>query len=300
MPKHLVSSVYSSSSDADFRTWVAEIITGLLAAGLVQTSDTGQINTSTVLRPGTNVVAGYAIFRFDDTLQTTAPIYLKVEFGTGSTTSAPLINWTVGTGSNGSGTLTGPTSGFGGRSSTAPTGTRPSYFTHGEGFLCVALRVYSSATVNDVFPGSIILQRTVDNTGAPTADGAQFTVGGYAAFNARDQPARTDYLDFHTLTFRGQYTHTLVGFAPGFLLDSRVGLAPQFFLHWCAQPKMSPLVCSSTYLQQEVSLLQENEIALVGTTPVNYIAVGDVFGVTAAARNAAVTDRASMLMRWED
>lgn len=102
------------TSDAAFRVWVSEVITNIVTTcGLTQTSDTGQINTSTVVRGGSaNTAAGYVIVRFNDTLQSTSPIFIKLEFGNGATPATDPAMWiTVGTGSNGSGTLTGTTSG---------------------------------------------------------------------------------------------------------------------------------------------------------------------------------------------
>ena len=94
------------TSDAAFRTWVAAIITQLAAVGLTQTADTGQINTSTVTRAATSTAAGYTIWQFSDTLQSTSPIFLKLEFGSGSLgTTYPQMWVSISTGTNGAGTL---------------------------------------------------------------------------------------------------------------------------------------------------------------------------------------------------
>lgn len=96
------------ANDAAFRTWVQGVIDGITAVGLVQTADTGQINTATVLAPvAGNVEKGYAVFRFADSLQGTYPVFIKIGFGsgTGATTTAMAIQ--VGTGTDGAGTLTG-------------------------------------------------------------------------------------------------------------------------------------------------------------------------------------------------
>ena len=100
---------FTNSSDANFRTWGSYIAARLGAVGLVQTGDTGQINWTTVLAPTlASTFQGYEIWRFADTLQATAPVYIKIEYGS-STTSAnnPGVRISFGSGSNGSGTLTG-------------------------------------------------------------------------------------------------------------------------------------------------------------------------------------------------
>lgn len=101
-------SNWTNSSDANFRSWGSYIAARLLAVGLVKTSDTGQIDWTTVTAPASaNVYQGYEIWRFADTLQATAPVYIKIEFGSSSAAANPAIRVQFGSGSNGSGTLTG-------------------------------------------------------------------------------------------------------------------------------------------------------------------------------------------------
>jgi hypothetical protein len=102
------SVVPRNNTDAEFRAWGSAIATALAAIGLVQTSDTGQINWTTVLTPSaTNQTRGYEIWRFNDSLQATAPIFIKLEYGSGNqNASGPAVIFTVGKGSNGSGTIT--------------------------------------------------------------------------------------------------------------------------------------------------------------------------------------------------
>lgn len=81
---------------------------GMFAAiGLVRVPFTGEINPSTVAAPTTpNTIRGYEIWRFDDALQATAPVYLKVGYGCASTGNFRL-SLSVGTGTDGAGALTG-------------------------------------------------------------------------------------------------------------------------------------------------------------------------------------------------
>lgn len=108
-------------SDAGFRAWGADFSSKLAAVGLVQTADTGQIDWNTVTRPAINTQAGYEVWRFNDSLQATAPVYIKFIYGTGASNAArPAIWWTIGNETNGAGgvnfrgnttvrTLSGPT-----------------------------------------------------------------------------------------------------------------------------------------------------------------------------------------------
>lgn len=101
---------FLQTTDAEFRTWVAAVIAQLTAIGLTQTADTGQIDTATVTKAGaTNTSQGYAIFRFNDTMQATRPVFLKFEFGSGANVAHPSIWLTVASATDGAGTVSGTT-----------------------------------------------------------------------------------------------------------------------------------------------------------------------------------------------
>lgn len=92
---------------ADFRAWATAVRDQLTAAGLTRTSDTGQIDLTTVSAPAINTYAGYDIFQFTDSDQTDTPIFFKLEYGKAANTARPALRLTLGTASNGSGTITG-------------------------------------------------------------------------------------------------------------------------------------------------------------------------------------------------
>jgi hypothetical protein len=96
------------ASDADFRSWGSGLSAQFAAVGLIKTSDTGQIDWSTVLKPsGGSLQRGYEVWRFNDALQATKPVFIRIDFGSGNTAVSPSLWVTVGTGTNGAGTLTG-------------------------------------------------------------------------------------------------------------------------------------------------------------------------------------------------
>lgn len=99
------------NTDADFRAWATGIAAQLVAAGMVKTSDTGQIDLTTVAKPAaTNTAQGYEVYRFNDSLQATLPIYFKIEYGSGGAVDRPSLWITVGTSTNGAGTIGGQAS----------------------------------------------------------------------------------------------------------------------------------------------------------------------------------------------
>lgn len=101
-------SNFTNSSDANFRAWGSYLSARFAAVGLVNTSDTGQINWTTVTTPaGINTYQGYEIWRFADALQATAPVYFKIQYGEGSAVDGAGIRIQFGTGSDGAGNLTG-------------------------------------------------------------------------------------------------------------------------------------------------------------------------------------------------
>lgn len=106
------STICRSNTDAEFRTWGSAISTALQANGLVKTADTGQINWATVTRAAANADAGYEVYRLDDTLQATVPVFVKFYYGAHTSDAAvPRVRFEVGASSNGAGALGGLGSG---------------------------------------------------------------------------------------------------------------------------------------------------------------------------------------------
>lgn len=172
MATALVSLKIYSANDAEFRAWGSGISAQLSACfGWVQCADTGQIDWVTVLRPGLgNTKAGYEIWRFDDPLQATAPVFLRIDFGTGSNVTNARIWFTIGTGTDGAGTVDaggiGPE--YVGNASHNAVGS--CYFCGDKGRGVFATdATYPSGTM------FFSIERTKDANGADTADGVLVT-----------------------------------------------------------------------------------------------------------------------------
>lgn len=179
----------SGSNDANFRAWGSGIAAAVVAVGLVKTTDTGQINWATVLAPSTtNQKRGYEIYRFDDLLQATRPVFIRLDFGSGGYQYNPQIWLTVGTATDGAGTITSHAS-F--PNSLLPvrtvfmttstqwngTGTVPIYVSSdGAGSLLVGGWIGNQFTANPVWAGGLLLvERTRDWDGTSNGEGV-FTV----------------------------------------------------------------------------------------------------------------------------
>jgi len=267
------STVLQHTTDAEFRTWGSEFRTQLTAAGLVRTSDTGQIDWTTVTRPAANTDAGYEIWRFNDTQQATAPIFIKFFFGTNASTSSPRVRIQIGTGSNGSGTLTGLTNtAITLNSNAVPTAAvlYPSYFCHAEGFLGVAWKLNGGT-----FGMAFVICRTADPSGsnAPTADGAYFYGGTTTNVNGSifKFTASTSVSNFSTVA-------EAPCVVPGRMTATTVGSDTQAFPHFFGVPRVYPAFGICTIVQSEMARGVTFTATLFGTTSHTFIALDSLGG----------------------
>lgn len=167
-----------NSTDAQFRDWGSNISAMLAAVGLVQTADTGQINWATVTRPlAVNTFQGYEIWRFNDALQATVPVYFKIEYGSGNASAAvPGIRMQVGSSSNGSGTLGGQLScqtRIGSNSSSAAT----PYSCKVSGASNRIIVAFFITDLSNSQPFLFAIERTKDTSGSDTSEGVFFQWG---------------------------------------------------------------------------------------------------------------------------
>lgn len=268
MTTQVTTTVIDHSSDAAFRAWVAEVITMLTAAGVVQTSDTGQINTATVTRTGTNTNAGYAIFRMDDTQQGSAPIFFRLDFGTGSNASAPRIQVTVGTGTNGSGTISGI--GIGATNigtSALPASAVTNYTTRVcvvDGFLGLMWKLGGTNGTGAVL-GYFSISRSTDSSGAPTADAAAIYVG-----NSNPAVTMARYSGGSPVVMAaGSYCLIAGGHA-----TSLVGGDAQVFKHYLTLPKVVPNAYLMTVISSELGNNTTFTATPVGATSRTFVSSG--------------------------
>lgn len=266
------AAVIDHTSDAGFRTWVADLITRFAAIGLVQTADTGQINTATVTRPGVNTEGGYAIFRFNDTQQGTAPIYIRFGFGTEASATVPRITIIVGTSTNGAGTIGGVVSGALRNTcqAIAVLSTVTAYTSHMcliDGYFWLGWKLSSGSADN--YRAGLMIARTVDAAGAADAEGCVIytrgaTIGGMAY----------QYLRFIATTGASAVGTSIdYAFVPWAVTSTLVGTDSQAFTHFHPFPKMRPLIGCCTYRLSEVTNYTTFSVALVGVTAHTYLAV---------------------------
>ena len=305
------------STDAAFRTWVAEIITQLAAVGLTQTADTGQINTSTVTRAAINTAAGYTIWRFSDTLQSTSPVFLKLEFGSASGNTYPQMWVSISTGTNGTGTLNNLAGATPVRfvciySASPNSSSYPSYFCCDQstiGYVGMSWKIggtNSGASSNPSSSyGGFHLGRSNDSTGAST---------GNAVFLLSNSSPGGPITGWGTMQC---YSYTTTAIYPA---ASALGGASYSGIYWGIYPLSSSVTLTGGAVQvmpgmmmtpniqltQCIGLCSATEIppgstfssALIGSTARTYIQCGSPPGINAPFQNYT-SAQVGMFMLWQ-
>lgn len=268
------TTVFDHSSDATFRAWGAEFDTKLALTGMVQTADTGQIDWVTVTRPGTSSVGGYTVWRFAD-----SSLYLKLEYGTGTSTDIPQMWVTVGTGSNGSGTITGQTST---RSIWTAQKTIASAVTTYTTYMCHvadALSIdWKSDSNTSLYPmGVLLVGKTVDGAGAASSTGFGVMRIGSGSGVLNFQSVRTAAT---AATYTDGQNFALM---PGNPSSSLIGADVQAFQIWNNVPNVQPWPWGCVYLGAEITKLNTFSVAMVAAVSHTYLAIGKT--ATTAAIN---------------
>jgi hypothetical protein len=288
---------FSNSNNDAFRAWVSEIISMLQSAGLVRTADSGQIDEMTVNRPSSNSWAGSAIFRFNDALQAAAPVYLRLQFGTGASSTYPALSVQIGTGSDGAGLLTGLVSQEHVMRANASPGGGADYISravHTDGFAALVYKIGASSSATQILGVGFVVQRTVDNAGAPSPEGVMLITPPTGA-NSVTSNGVFSRIVYTSAVVPDPISTAWLGRVHGGLTDSRVGLSPQAFHHWIATPKLKPLAGTVGFIRGEVPTHSQFTLAMVGTVARNYISVGPEMGnVLSASANS------DMAILWED
>jgi hypothetical protein len=308
------ATVVDITTDAGFRVACAEIIVILFTTlGLTQTADTGQINTATVTRSGsTNTSVGYVIGRFNDTAQSTSPIFFKLEFGTGATATTSVQLWiTVGTGSNGSGTITGVVTARCGAGAATPNSNITAYTTRAcynttDGVLWLGWKYNSTALApNNVALAGFLIARSNDNTGAVTTDAVLLLTNVGTAVNSQTQQASVQVISYLTSTIYGASSpwssngQAMWGLVPFSLTSTLV--SSNAYVGPCFQYTPVPGISNwyGLVLIAELAVGSTISTTLVGSTSHTYIQ-GGCFCGTVNLTFLNITDSTiGVLLPWE-
>lgn len=173
--------LFDNTSDPNFRSWGSAVSAIFDSAGWTKTSDTGQVNWTTVTTPASGSWVYEIRQPASDPLQTGATAYyIKVEYGTKTTAQTPNMRLTIGTGTNGSGTLTGFVAGPFNilNNSAATTGLGLATFEcdfswDSSRFVALMWRT----TLNAAAIGVFMIERTKNTDGTDSSDGVTLLIG---------------------------------------------------------------------------------------------------------------------------
>lgn len=277
MTTYHTTSTHVNNSDATFQSWITTLHNAIVGCGLVQTADTGQLDFSTAVKPGVaNTSAGYRVYAFNDTLQATAPIFIKLEVGVGTSTTS-TFGWriTVGVGTDGAGTVTLPiqlVTGWVSQATASFTGVNDTFACHREGAAWVVF-YYENSTLGAMCAFAIF--RSVDDNGVVTGEGASVyihTNNGTGTLCGTLRFAATAAV----LSSAGTFLPCLVPFA---LPDSHVGVDIQVFPHWNATPRIRQNPFAFGYLTSEITHGQSIVVEAFEGMPLTYMPLaGNTFG----------------------
>jgi len=290
------STFFSHATDADFRVWGQELNQKLTNIGLVQTTDTGQIDWVTVVKPGAlNTDAGFEVWRFNDSLQGTSPIYFKLFFGNGGSLIIPRLRFQFGTGSDGAGSLTGP---VGPERVISPTtafltpGSFQSFLSHSEGFLALNYKAgaYISGASNFA---NFVICRSTDVFGQVTGDAAIVYYGSAVASTATIENSQS--FKFGTFPFVFSLTK-FMSLVPGNENNSNTGTDIQVYAHWMLTPQVRPVFGVGTIFNSEITFGATFTATLVGSQPRTYLSVGTQGN---SYWQSATTNTKGLAILWE-
>lgn len=261
-------------NDAGFRAWVADFITHLGTVGLTQTADTGQINTATVTRPGTNSDGGFATFHDNDTLHGSAPIYYRFNFGTDAVAARPRIQVIVGTSTNGSGTV-GGTALTGTLACSAATGTATgssfqNYMCKNDYGFWFSWQVGSPAAA--LAFAYFAIGRTCDAAGVATVTGAHIQYPNAAT--AAGGTGSNQSLRFAASAAVYTATTNPAAMIPGPDQATLVGANTQVFPFWGWSPAVYPVIAMGIVRTAETAELATFTATIFGSTSHTYINSG--------------------------
>lgn len=316
---------HASATTASISTWIEDLRQAFLAVGVTQTSDTGQFDSSTFTytKPGTvsNTTSEitYLMFAFNDSLQSTAPIYFRVGILAvcGDTTKGYNLGSSieVGSATNGSGTISANSSGkksfsFGwyneGRANSSENYQSYMNFSSSKGFFgCVynaGFRYLITTTYNsNSSPLKFFIERIPDSSGSPTNSGYSlwftnqtyyysYTYNDSTSYNnVATQQVTTVLFGQTVITSNNSYSIPYFG--------STSVVSPDLFVNHGYHITPTPVRSNGilAYKQGAINHGTEFDATVYGTTPSHFIAMD----YRAAIRPCAATTSADFAFLFE-
>lgn len=317
--------LHAAATSSSIATWIEDLRQALLDVGLVQTADTGQFSAGTFAwtAPGTlygsSSEVTYMMFRFGDTLQSTAPIFIRIGIraACGSATAGYQLGSSVEVGSatNGAGAITAGSSGaktfFLGYYDYGPSRTTPdayqSYaaFSAARGFCAVVFNAGDRHTRQGSFtsawaPLKFCVERIPDISGAPTAEGYSLWATSQTLASLDGIYSNVNYVNVATQ----QVTTVLFSSGVSVINDHSIpyvgsvaAVSPDMFcahgFHLTPEPVRANGILA--YPQGRIAHGTEFDLRVYGTSDSHFIAMD----YRAAIRACSATTAADFAFLWE-
>lgn len=273
---------------------------------IVQTADTGQLDISAVAAlPDDGSYAGYRIYRFADALQATMPIFIKLEFGcgmegywAGSQTRSRTLNIrvSIGKGTNGAGVISSLIDPITYTCPQPMTGQNPTVSTQltapGESYACFNEAAgffgffYGVGSRNVPFSGSggqyigctlgIMIQRTTDDNGVATGEGASILHQQNIATNVADPRSEATFVN-HLLYIRSASNDVMRSRRAAYRnfanLATPIDGVPQLHPVFTCTPRIRQLTGVLSYRSTDIGRGIEFQAEIIPGQVRNYIAL---------------------------
>lgn len=298
------SSPYAEGDNTtDIRALGAEFNAAMLAAGLAQTTDTGQVNWGTVNIPGSvSTLYGYEVWSILG-----GALRVRIEWYSASSLSSsftPRLKYIIGTGSDGAGNITGVifTSTLTTPNNTLSAGNKLSYISNPStgDFFGLVYKVGGVTSGGAYTPSALAfsVEKTVDGAGAPDGFGYVITchdetTGGTSGLvSAKKAVWVISSGTLYALT-------NLFCIVPRALTDSSVGTDKQAFVHQVAANRVRFTHGVCTVVASEALPNTTFNICVVGdplTATRGYVSVGYGLG---GSHGGGTSNTYSCAILWE-
>lgn len=296
-------------SVAAFKQWIQSMHNNILAAGLVQAADTGQLDIASISSvPAAGGYAGYLIYGFNDSLSGVKPVFIKLrpyvgQMG-GPSYLAGNVAVTVGFSTDGAGAMTGVNTGefnfydnVSGAVRQFTNGGTTSHAIHSEGRFAIALGIHCYYNTYNPFTMLYLdVTRTLDAAGLPTADGVVVTRNGVAYYQFTTKgPNELRPAKVLLSTAMGTWNQTLTPFVGG-QYASTAGGNTLIQRTYRLAPSLEPDPSMTLYWGSSVTAGDEYDVAVDGISR-HYKALGTNSGLVA---DPATALGAGFGMLWGD
>jgi hypothetical protein len=281
MPRSAVNIAQDYSTDATYRTFIQAIETEILALGWQRSSDTGQMNTATVLTPTASFqTRGYIIWEATDTLAGSYPMRFKWVFASGSSATVPNYTFVFGSTTDGAGTFTGTNWSINpiGSSLAASATTYRCLFSGDTNRLAFVMFDDHPTGTKSIVGG---MERAHDAVGADSS-------AGWYAFNASGTAGTANQFVPYVSTGSGVQTEMQGPSTTGSsaVIGTSIGLYPNYPIYGTALNLSTQLL---TYMSSDITVATIFALTFYGAT-MNFVATQNSVGNN---------NRGRIALRWD-